>query len=98
MKLDKLYDLMSCKFMYRHSTWLLPLPLQKLFVTNNDVHNYETRNKTNPRMRGYVGSFTENSFVIDGPKIWADLPENVKNCDTINVFSNKCKKWLNQSM
>ena len=48
-------------------------------------------------MGNYVGSLTEIFFVITGPRIWSELPENVKTCDTINIFNIKCKNWLNQS-
>ena len=45
IRIDKLYEYMLLKLMYRHSVQALPVPLQQFFSTHSDVHDYETRNK-----------------------------------------------------
>ena len=85
---------MLLKFMYRYSVWKLPLPLQEIFQTHSDIHEHNTRNKLNPIFNAYVGNLTENSFVTRGPRIWKEIPENNKNCDTIKEFTKKSKNWI----
>ena len=36
-----------------------------------------------------------NFFSIRAPKKWNELPENVKNCTSINAFKNAYDKWRN---
>ena len=70
------------------------MPLQKLFITHSNIHNYGTRNRLNPRKGEYVGNVTEKSFIVKGPQIWSEIPDAIKSCDTLKVFSNKRKIWL----
>ena len=39
-------------------------------------------------------TFRDRSFSVAGPKLWNSLPENVRNCSSIDSFKSKLKTHL----
>ena len=37
---------------------------------------------------------TRSSFSVRGPKVWNELPLDVKNCETLDTFKKKLKMYL----
>ena len=44
-------------------------------------------------MGQFIGTNVEKSFVIKGPKLWARLPDCVKNSINLKSFNSRMKKW-----
>ena len=70
------------------------MPLQRIFTLNADVHNYNTRARNYARKSCYTGRLSEYSFVNNGITFWTNLPDAVKNSDSIHCFSKKLKAEL----
>ena len=41
-----------------------------------------------------ASTFRDRSFSVAGPKLWNDLPDDVKNCVTVDSFKSKLKTHL----
>ena len=39
-------------------------------------------------------SYGDRAFSVAGPKLWNQLPDNVRNCDSVNSFKSKLKTHL----
>ena len=99
LNIPKLHDMLNIElgtFMYCFYTNKLPDPLLRLFIRNVEVHNINTRNKMNPRITSGKYSITSRTFIHQGPKLWAELPINVKYATSVNSFKFKTKQmYLN---
>ena len=80
------------KFMFLYHHQLLPVSLSNLFVTNNQVHGYYTRNANSYRPH-HCGPKNIKQFTIlyQGPNIWNSLPFSIKSSNSLHSF----KKILN---
>ena len=47
-----------------------------------------------PVVRSRTSIVARSSFSVRGPKIWNDLPLDVKNCVTLDTFKRKLKTHL----
>jgi len=90
MNIYDMYTIEASIFMYKYKYNLLPQSFNKCFTSNNDFHNYDTRNKENFNTRI---SKVKNLFT-NGPKIWNDLPNELKHAKTLNQFKRKLKSQL----
>ena len=90
MNIYDMYTIEVSIFMYKYKYNLLPQSFNKCFTSNNDFHNYDTRNKENFNTRI---SKVKNLFT-NGPKIWNDLPNELKHAKTLNQFKRKLKSQL----
>ena len=76
---------------------VLPINVQKMFVINNELHSYNTRQHLNFHHQFASTSAKQHTIKIKGPKIWNDLPEvlkHVNNFKSILSFKVKLKKYL----
>ena len=77
---------------YRQS---LPAVISKLFCSNDDVHNYNTRFKHQFNLN-YVCKSNSISFV--GPSMWLKLPRDIKECPSPSGFVRLCKSSLSMEI
>ena len=92
-----LYKLFLLKLMhrviyFRHS---LPTVISKLFCSNDDVHTHNTRFKHQFNLN-YVGC--TNSLSFYGPSMWINLPNNIKECQSLSAFVKLCKSFLSREI
>ena len=92
LKFHDLVNLEIEKFMYQFSTKSLPNVLNTIFVANDYVHNYATRQHREPRISIHKSRQTSNSFMCRGPKIWHCLAQNIKTASSLNAFKSIVKK------
>ena len=64
--------------MYSFSKGQLPQSLQCLFTQNADVHQHNTRHHKDPHVVSRTSSVVSKSLVHAAPKIWFELPANIK--------------------
>ena len=79
-------------FMYSYHNNLLPHTFNTTFVTNRQVHTYNTRNANN-----YLPYFCRTNikqFTIFhlGPKLWKSLPHNLTELTSYSSFKTSLKK------
>jgi len=91
LKFLDIIDLETSKFIYLASKGRLPSSLNNMFTLNCEVHEYETRNKNNPRTILHKSTIFNNSFLGRGPALWAKLSNESKNKKTIKSFSKNLK-------
>ena len=57
-------------------------------------HNYNTRNSSNLRPARSRLSITQNSIEVTGPNLWNDIPPDIQNSISREVFKHKYKTYL----
>ena len=94
MNLEKLYKFNLCKSMYRYMNNLVPEILKEMYILNENVHYYNTGNREMPHFYHIKYNQYLNSFIIQGPKIWVRVPNEIKNSDKFHLFNKKLKTYL----
>ena len=85
-KLEDLYQLEIYKFMYQFSNAHLPSLLSQIFIPNSDIHTHYTRHSQDPHFPKISVRQYSNSCFCMGPRLWFDLPNTIKNVNTLNSF------------
>ena len=81
-------------FMYSYHHYLLPNSFRDLFLSNNQVHQYETRLASHYRPHFCRTNIKQFSIRYRGPKIWNSLPISLISSPSIIVFLKKLKDYL----
>ena len=79
----------TAKFMFRYHNNLLPLLFRNLFMTNSQVHRYDTR-----AVHSCQTNIKKFTILYQGPRIWNCLPASVTNLSSFSVFKNKVLEFL----
>ena len=85
-------------FMYNTQRGLAPDTIKDLFQTVDVVHSYKTRAATDGKLHTVHTSLglgiTQRSISCSGVKIWNDLPKNIRDAQSIDVFKKRQKEHL----
>ena len=84
----------TAKFMFRYHNNLLPPLFRNLFITNGQVHRYDTRTASNHRLHSCLTNIKKSTILYQGPRIWNCLPASVKNLFSFSIFKNKVLEFL----
>ena len=80
--------------MYKVKNNIAPLPMQELFIENSDHHSLRSKRFWNvPRVR--TTAFGTETIRFRGPKIWENLPLNLREAETLPIFKSKIKDLRN---
>ena len=90
LNIFELYNKNLGIFMYKYKAGMLPSSFDHLFANLENIHNYNTRIKTNYRF----GIHKIKSILIDGPKFWNLLPREVKSSSSVNTFKESLTSFL----
>ena len=77
-------------FMHKFKSNLLPRSFDGCFLINQDIHNYNTRNKGDFN----IPKIKHKTIFACGPKIWNDLPGDLKRAKSIGQFKYLLKCHL----
>ena len=77
-------------FMFKYKQCLLPSSFKNFFTIHSANLTYNTRNKGDFQ----IPIHRIRTISSTGPKIWNDLPNNVKNANSLGRFKNKIKATL----
>ena len=78
--------------MYKVKNLIAPLPMQELFVPNNNPRGLRNRRFWNvPKVR--TVAFGTETIRFRGPKIWEALPIHIQKAETLSVFKSKIKEY-----
>ena len=94
LPLHLITKLETLKFYFRHKLQLLPGSLMKLFITNEQIHNYSTRQAQIPYTQSHHYSIISNSFISKGLDDWKKVPVDIKQSKSIKSFTKKIKKYM----
>jgi predicted RNA-binding protein with PUA-like domain len=81
------------KFMFSYHNQLLPPSFLNLFITNNEIHDYNTRNASSYRAHACRTNVKQFHHSISRTQI-VEFTEFVKSAQTINCFRNRILKYL----
>lgn len=82
-----MYNKETAIFMFKYKNFLLPKSFENIFSIHRESHDYYTRNRDDFKIPMQK---IENVFKI-GPKIWNELPHNIKISQTLNQFKSNLK-------
>ena len=92
MKFEFLNKFLTGLFMFKIMNNLLPAFCQDLFIVNQDIHHYDTRQKHNLHIFRYRVNTSLFSIKINGPRIWNELPISLRTLSSLYAFKSKLKK------
>ena len=84
----------TAKFMFRDHNNLLPPLFHNLFMTNSQVHRYDTRTTSNYRVHSCCKNTKKFTIFYKGPRIWNCLPASFTNLSSFSIFKNKVLEFL----
>ena len=98
LKLEDLYEQQCATLIHDVINNRSPSPMQELITTDREstTHNLrrhisDPHNIRIPQTRNKIGA---NSFCSKGPKIWNNLPQELKNIDRKLIFKHKLKQYF----
>ena len=82
------------KFVYQHQNLGLPDVFVNFYENNQSIHDHNTRQANNIHIGPRRTEQGKKMMSYTGAKIWNDLPEYVKNSQTITTFKKHLKKTI----
>ena len=92
LKLSDLYNLSRCPHLFIY----IKSPNNNLtsrLHPNSEIHNRNTRKRTNLVVLRFIGSATQSSFTYFFITEWNKLSSNIKNCESNYDFKSKLKRY-----
>jgi hypothetical protein len=99
LKLDDIIELELSKLMHKVKLQALPNSVQQLFEIpelNEATRHYNLRNVGIPRIKTHKTRIYNQSFLVKSHTMWTNLPQTVKNSQTIGKFKIEFKKHKTQ--
>ena len=74
----------------------MPVGVSELFffVRNQDVHQYNTRQRSNPRVNKWSKAISKRAFVYMGTHLWSKVARDLQNIVNTKIFVKRYKKLL----
>ena len=72
--------------MFKMCLGLLPPNIRELFLSNKNIHTYNTRNKNKLHTNKGNHEFIYSTFVYQGTNLWNHILQNINVNVSINVF------------
>ena len=91
-KLADIFNIQLSTFMFSYTKGMLTESLSTIFSTNSSIPSHNTRHSRGPHVVTRRTYFIARTFVHCAPKIWLDLPNNIRTIMSIGHFSSKVKK------
>ena len=88
------YTLELGVFMYQYINGSLPISFNAFFTKLSDIHNYDTRNKSNYNPTRNKKVFADKAIRTMGPILWNLLDKNIKKSKSTNHFRKLYKSSL----
>ena len=79
----------SAQFMFRYHNNLPPPLFLDLFMTNSQVHTFDTRTAGNYRMHSCCTNIKKFTILYQGPRIWNCLLASITNLSSFPTFKNE---------
>ena len=91
LSLEKIHYLEKSKFMHKYYNNKLPGNFDNYFEIQTTVnHSYNLRNRNPPRQ--ILSIYADKMIKYNGLDIWNTIPNEIQNCQSLRLFSNKLKK------
>ena len=93
LKFEDIHRFMTCQFMHKVFTCKVPSPLRNIMTQNLNIHGHFTRHRNDFATFRSINNTLCNSFIVEGPKLWNALPQNIKNLK-YKQFSKKLRLYI----
>ena len=94
LKFEDLIKYQTCIHMFKANISCLPKNVQNMFNKSCEIHHYNTRNKNNFHVKSVRSEKRKMSVNITGVSLWNELPKNIKESRSLNVFKSKLKRRI----
>ena len=104
LKIVDIYKYQILKFIFKTLKKLTPSQFHNWFIVNSERHNYRTRSNFNAdtvycnRTLFVPSARTTNyglkQLKVNGPRIWNELPSNVRNESSLFIFMKSIISYL----
>ena len=91
LKFENIVSLQVAKIMYLYKSGQLPDSFQNMFFTGQEIHNYNTRNRSFFRLPSCRTNVRKFSLRFQGPKIFNSINDEIKNSLSLREFTSKLK-------
>jgi len=88
---NDMFKLQIDKFMYESSHNTLPTNFVDIFEYNYNIHNHNTRQRHEPHIAMRETAFAGNTFIHQGPKLWPQIPVEIRESRNTQSFTRKIK-------
>ena len=80
--------------MFKYEKTCIPRCFTGTFIKNKQVHKYNTRFAHHYRTVKHKSNIVKYSIKVIGPKIWKDIPLELQNSKSLNIFKKSMKLLL----
>ena len=80
-------------FMFKYFNKGLPESFQNFFKLNKDLHNYNTRSAFQVHKQRVRTNYKKYSTEYKGTQIWNNLPDDIKDSNSLNIFKKNIRKY-----
>ena len=96
LKIHDLYTIQTAQFMYQYYHNQLPPDIldNDYFVTNKDIHHYNTRFSADYHIPMTNTRLAERTIKIQGALIWNSLHSSLKQLPSFSIFKRGFKDYL----
>ena len=100
LKIMNIYErifLRKAKFMFKISKAITPSYINVMFSLrpiNETIQSLRSVNTSSFQIPRPQKEIFKQSLIYSGPIIWNNLPDSLKNLETVNSFHNNCIKWM----
>ena len=98
LKLKDLHHFNICCIVHKfiHSPHLLRVAINEIFYLNEQIHDYNARNRKDlhPSIKIKTKLYGEKTISFQGRNFWNNLPSNIKKINSINLFKKELKQYM----
>ena len=94
LKINDVYLFQLGQFMYKLDKKELPAVFDDIFIKNDKIHNYNTRQRESYHLPLMRTKLAQNTFVFNGPKYWNSIENEIKQATSLHTFRLKLKQCL----
>ena len=91
LKFENIVSLQVAKIMYLYKNGQLPESFKNMFFTGQEIHNYNTRNRSFFRLPSCRRNVRKFSLRFQGLKIFNSINDKIKNSLSLREFTSKLK-------
>ena len=97
LKTLNVYDLAqyhTAELGFNYFQCLLPNVISSMFITNEQIHNYDTRSTNLLHLWKVTSSSSKKTVRYNLPQVWNSLPNNFRSYKTLSLFKQNLKVYL----
>ena len=95
-KWSDIHNIQLGQLMYSVANHIAPKPLVSMFLPNTHVHVHATRQLFDFHIPVTRMEYIRRSFMHSGPKLWLEIPVNIKHVKTSKLFNRHLKSFYVQ--